>query len=127
VRCPPTAGPTKKPTIRSTRDDRNFYKVEKWSRDGQRVNELLFAGSNLDKAKRIFDRFIKNRPRSRLSIRQRTRVLKEWPPTAWKKKAPDFADYGNRGGVVLCAFIWMKGEDSSSCGAMGKVEVKQPS
>jgi hypothetical protein len=45
-------------------DDRNFHKVEKWSRDGQRVNELLFAGSSLDKAKRIFDRFIKKRPRS---------------------------------------------------------------
>ena len=24
-------------------DQRNFYKVEKWSRDGQRVNEMLFA------------------------------------------------------------------------------------
>ena len=24
-------------------DRRNFYKVEKWSRDGQRVEELLFA------------------------------------------------------------------------------------
>ena len=30
-------------------DHRNFYKVEKWSRDGQRVTELLFAGSSLDK------------------------------------------------------------------------------
>ena len=26
-------------------DRRNFYKVEKWSRDGQRIAELLFAGS----------------------------------------------------------------------------------
>ena len=25
-------------------DRRNFYKVEKWSRDGQRVEEMLFAG-----------------------------------------------------------------------------------
>ena len=33
-------------------DHRNFYKVEKWSRDGQRVVQLLFAGSSLDKAKR---------------------------------------------------------------------------
>src|SRR6185295_1861733 len=38
-------------------DHRNFYKVEKWSRDGQRVVELLFAGSSLDKAKRVFDRW----------------------------------------------------------------------
>jgi hypothetical protein len=28
-------------------DQRNFYKVEKWSRDGQRVNEMLFAGNSL--------------------------------------------------------------------------------
>jgi hypothetical protein len=39
-------------------DHRNFYKVEKWSHDGQRVTELLFAGSNLDKAKRVFDRWL---------------------------------------------------------------------
>ena len=25
-------------------DRRNYYKVEKWSRDGQRVEEMLFAG-----------------------------------------------------------------------------------
>jgi hypothetical protein len=28
-------------------DRRSFYKVEKWSRDGQRVNEMLFAGNSL--------------------------------------------------------------------------------
>ena len=58
-------------------DRRNFYKVERWSRDGQRVEELLFAGNSLDKARRIFDRF--TTPRVRLTIRQRTRVLQEWP------------------------------------------------
>ena len=57
-------------------DQRNFYKVEKWSRDGQRVNEMLFAGSSLGKAQCIFERFIWRRPRSRLTIRQRARVLK---------------------------------------------------
>jgi hypothetical protein len=30
-------------------DRRNFYKVEKWSRDGQRIEELLFAGNSLAK------------------------------------------------------------------------------
>jgi hypothetical protein len=30
-------------------DGRNFYKVEKWSRDGQRVEEMLFAGNSLAK------------------------------------------------------------------------------
>ena len=62
-------------------DRRNFYKVEKWSRDGQRVEEMLFAGNSLAKAQRVFERFIKKRPRSRLTIRQRTRVLQEWPPS----------------------------------------------
>jgi hypothetical protein len=54
-------------------DQRNFYKVEKWSRDGQRIAELLFAGSSLDKARRIFDRMTKRWPRIRLTIRRRTR------------------------------------------------------
>ena len=58
-------------------DHRNFYKVEKWSRDGQQVNEMLFAGSSLAKAQRIFERFIRRRPRSRLTIGQRSRVLQE--------------------------------------------------
>jgi hypothetical protein len=60
-------------------DHRNFYKVEKCSRDGERVTELLFAGSSLDKAKRVFDRWAKHRPRIRMTIRQRTRVLQRWP------------------------------------------------
>jgi hypothetical protein len=30
-------------------DRRNFYKVKKWSGDGQRIEELLFAGSSLAK------------------------------------------------------------------------------
>jgi hypothetical protein len=29
-------------------DRRNFYKVEKWSRDGLRVELMLHADSNLD-------------------------------------------------------------------------------
>ena len=43
------------------------------------MTELLFAGSSLDKARRIFDRMATRRPRIRLTIRQRTRVLEEWP------------------------------------------------
>jgi hypothetical protein len=61
-------------------DHRNFYKVEKWSRDGQRIVEMVFAGSSLDKARRIFERMVKHRPRIRLTIRQRTRVLQQHPP-----------------------------------------------
>jgi hypothetical protein len=60
-------------------DRRNFYKVEKWSRDGLRVELVLYAGNNLDKARRIFKRAHKLRPRVRLTIRQRMRVLDEWP------------------------------------------------
>ena len=63
----------------STPTGRNFYKVEKWSRDGLRVELMLYAGNNLDKARRIFDRTTKHRPRIRLTIRQRMRVLDEWP------------------------------------------------
>ncbi len=60
-------------------DRRNFYKVEKWCRDGLRVELMLYAGNNLDKARRIFERTTKQRPRIRLTIRQRTRVLDQWP------------------------------------------------
>jgi hypothetical protein len=63
-------------------DDRNFYKVEKWNRDGQGIEEMLFAGNSLANAQRIFERFINKRPRSRLTIRQRTRVLQEWPSSS---------------------------------------------
>jgi hypothetical protein len=43
-------------------DDRNFYKVEKWTKAG-RVERMLYAGSNLDKAREIFAAAIKHRPR----------------------------------------------------------------
>jgi hypothetical protein len=49
-------------------DRRNSYKVEKWSRDGQRIEGMLLAGNSLAKARRIFERFITKRPRSRLTI-----------------------------------------------------------
>ncbi len=55
------------------------YKVEKRSRDGLRVELMIYAGNNLDKARRIFDRTHKHRLRIRLTIRQRMRVLDEWP------------------------------------------------
>jgi hypothetical protein len=61
-------------------DDRDFYKVEKWTKDGTKVEGLLYAGNDLDKAREIFQRAIKHRPRIKLSIRQHARVLEEWPP-----------------------------------------------
>jgi len=60
-------------------DDRNFYEVELWTRDDQRVLRMLYAGSNLDKARTIFANYIRIRPRARITIRQRTRVLERWP------------------------------------------------
>jgi uncharacterized radical SAM superfamily Fe-S cluster-containing enzyme len=61
-------------------DDRMFYKVEQWSRDGMKVVRLLYAGNNLAKAEDIFACAIKHRPRIRLTIRQRTRVLHSTRP-----------------------------------------------
>jgi hypothetical protein len=40
---------------------------------------VLYAGNNLDKARRILERTHKHRPRIRLTIGQRMRVLDEWP------------------------------------------------
>jgi hypothetical protein len=60
-------------------DDRNFYKVEKWIR-GSKVDTLLYAGNSLGRARAVFERAIKHRPRIRLTLRQRTKVLDQWPP-----------------------------------------------
>jgi hypothetical protein len=60
-------------------DARNFYKVEKWTRGGTSTDCLLYAGNNLGKAQEIFAAEIKRRPRIRLTIRQGTRVLQQWP------------------------------------------------
>jgi hypothetical protein len=60
-------------------DRRNFFKVELWTRDGQHVERLLFAGNSLDEARALFARYGKRRPRAHLTIRQRSRVLAERP------------------------------------------------
>ena len=57
----------------------NFYKVEKWTKDGSKVDHMLYAGSSLDKVREVFAEAIYHRPRIRLTIRQRTHVLEEWP------------------------------------------------
>jgi hypothetical protein len=36
-------------------DDRNFYKVEKWTPDGTKVDSLLYAGNSLGRARSIFE------------------------------------------------------------------------
>ena len=53
-------------------DHRNFYKVEVWSRDWLRVELMLYAGNSLGRARAMFESTIRRRPRTRLTIRQRT-------------------------------------------------------
>jgi hypothetical protein len=60
-------------------DERNFYKVEKWTEDEQHIAAMLYAGSNLRKARDVFALFIKKRPGAHLTILQRSRVLQKWP------------------------------------------------
>ncbi len=61
-------------------DARNFYKVQKWTRDGAKVDSLLYAGNSLGRARSVFERAIKHRPRIHVTIRQHTRVLDRYPP-----------------------------------------------
>jgi hypothetical protein len=63
-------------------NDRNYYKVEKWTKDGSKVERMLYAGSNLDKAREVYAAAIYHRPRIRLTIRQRSQMLEEWPKVA---------------------------------------------
>jgi hypothetical protein len=60
-------------------DDRNFFKVELWTRDGRRVERMLWAGNVPARARAIFDAEVRRRPRGRYTIRQGIRVLQEWP------------------------------------------------
>jgi hypothetical protein len=60
-------------------DDRNYYKLEQWTKDGTKIDRMLYAGDNLEKARKLFAEAINHRPRIRLTIRQRTRVLQQWP------------------------------------------------
>ena len=59
-------------------DHRSFYKVETWTRDGMKVDSLLYAGNNLS-TQEIFANAIEHQPRIRITIRQRTHVLQRWP------------------------------------------------
>jgi len=60
-------------------DERNFFKLEKWTRDRTKVDRLLYAGNNLEKARDLLAKAVKHRPRIRLTLRQRTRILDEYP------------------------------------------------
>lgn len=60
-------------------DQRNFYKVERWTKDDLHIERMLYAGNNIEKARAIFDEAVKRRPRGRYTIRQGIRVLAQWP------------------------------------------------
>lgn len=59
--------------------ERNFYAVEKWSKDGQQPDSLVHGSNNLMKARDAFDDIVRRRPRGRYVLRQRARVLRKWP------------------------------------------------
>jgi hypothetical protein len=59
-------------------DERNFYKVELWTRDDH-IECMLFAGTSLDRARDVFADCAQRFPETRLTIRQRSRVLDESP------------------------------------------------
>jgi hypothetical protein len=58
---------------------RNFFKVELRSKDDQHVIRLLHAGNRIDAARAVFNAAVKHRPRGRYTIRQRCRVIEQWP------------------------------------------------
>ena len=39
-------------------DLRNFYKVEKWTRDETKVDSMLYAGNSLGRARSVFEQSI---------------------------------------------------------------------
>jgi hypothetical protein len=66
-------------TDRDYANQRNFYKVELWTKDDQRVERLLHAGNRIDAAREVFNAAVKHRPGGRYTIRQRCRVVEKWP------------------------------------------------
>ena len=53
-------------------DDRNFYKVEKWTKDGTKVDSLVYAGNSLGRARSVFE--------SGLTSDQARRISWRWSP-----------------------------------------------
>lgn len=54
-------------------------KLELLTRDCQHAERPLFAGNCFDKARGVFAAYARKRPRAQLTIRQRTRVVAQWP------------------------------------------------
>jgi hypothetical protein len=60
-------------------DQRNFFKVERWSDDDQYIDAMLYAGNRIERAREVFGNLVRRRPAGRYTIRQRARVLMKWP------------------------------------------------
>jgi hypothetical protein len=58
-----------------------------WTKDGLHIQRLLFAGTSLDWARALSAAFARKRPRGRLTVRQRARVLAEWPKKSARSDA----------------------------------------
>ena len=58
------------------------------------MDERRYAGSNLNKAEAVFAEAIYHRPRIRLTIRQRTLVLEQWPVTPGRARCARGQDQG---------------------------------
>lgn len=56
-------------------DERNFYKVERWSKDGLHITDLLCAGNDLERAREVFMTATNFRPGRPYTIRQGVRVI----------------------------------------------------
>ena len=72
------------------------YKVEKWTKDGSKVDRLLYASNSVDKARGIFERTITHRLRIRLTIWQRTRYWSSGRRRRAAKGAPALGTLGKR-------------------------------
>jgi hypothetical protein len=59
-------------------DQRNFYKVERWTKDGPHITDLLYAGNSLERAREILTAAKMFRPGRPYTIRQGIRVLANW-------------------------------------------------
>ena len=71
-----------------------------WTKDGLHIQRLLFAGTSLDWARALSAAFARKRPRGRLTVRQRARVLAEWPKKSARSDA--VTDAVKRGASGLC-------------------------
>jgi hypothetical protein len=60
-------------------DERNFYKLEIWTANRNQVPRMIYAGSNLEKARALFNAAVIGRPRGQMTIRQGERVLHRHP------------------------------------------------